>query len=165
MQRLIGWLLGSVLLLYLAFTVYQQRAEIAALPWRLSWHPFACVACLMLAQTLVGVGTSLHLHALGARGRLQQVLRVHFLGQVAKYLPLGGVLNVTTQTVGLAKEAPGGARSGMLAVLLNLATTAAFGVSWFGLQESLRGAPLLGPIPAALLVGAAPILLVLLAGG
>ena len=47
MQRLIGWLLGSVLLLYLAFTVYQQRAEIAALPWRLSWHPFACVVCLM----------------------------------------------------------------------------------------------------------------------
>ncbi len=164
-RRPVGFALGLALLAILVWHVWRQRAEIAALPWRLSWHPFAAVACIMLAQLLVGTGTAVHVRVLGGTAPWRQVVLIHLVAQAAKYLPLGGVLNITAQTTGLVSQAGASTSGSLLAVLLGLASICAAGLTAFGLADLLTGGATFGLAVALVAVAALPVMLLILAAG
>lgn len=132
-----GWVIAGVCAVLIGHEALQQREAIRGLRWQFGWRSAAAIGCIMLAQVAVGTVIHTYLRALRCSARWPRVLAVYLISQASKYLPIGGVLNIATQTVGLSRLPGVGALQGFFAILLGLATICASGITWFGMTALL----------------------------
>lgn len=131
--RVAGLALAIACIVLFAREAALRWNDIRAIEWRWGWQTTAAVACIVLGHIAAARLTHDCLRMFGGAPHWPHVLRVHLLSQAAKYLPVGGVLNVAAQTAGLARLSGVGPRRGALGVVCMTAIVCAGGVSWFGL--------------------------------
>jgi len=127
-------------LAYVLRQALAQADQIRASDYQPGWLTLLAVPCVMLGQLAVGSITFLLLRLLGARAGWVAVVRIHLMAQVAKYLPIGGVLNVAAQANGLARLPEVGTARAVGVLPLSLGTILASAVTWFGVTALLGAA-------------------------
>ena len=65
---------------------------------------------------------------MNGQAALARVLRVYFVSQAAKYLPGGGLLNLTAQTIGLSQKEQSSPSQGVIVTMLTMAALCAGGL-------------------------------------
>lgn len=161
LRPLVGWTIAVVFLGYLGWRLVEQHRQLGGLPLRVGAASGAALLCMMLAQACVGATTHAALRALHGSARASAIIQIYLLSQAAKYLPLGGVLNLAAQTTGVARRAGLSAPHSAAAVALSSATVCAAGATAYGLSMlAAPAAPLswlaIGALPSVLLVAAWP---------
>lgn len=125
-----GWLLAIAGLAFLLNNLLQHVDQLQASGYRPGWRAALAIPCVMAAHLAMGNITFVMLRMLSCRPPWSDVLRIHLVSQVAKYLPMGGVLNVAAQGVGYGGLAHIGMTRSVLAISMMLGVHCSSAAMW-----------------------------------
>jgi hypothetical protein len=134
-RKVVGGALALAGTAFLVSRVLAEWDEIRSVSWQFGWLTFLAVACVMIGQALIGQIVFTCLRYTRARAHPGRVIGIYLVSQAAKYLPVGGLVNISTQTVLLSRLDGVGLGAGMFAVGTGLVIVICAGISTFGLAS------------------------------
>jgi hypothetical protein len=143
-RRLAGWLIAVGGMAYMAVHMRGAADALDKVTLQPGWMTLA-VLCIAAGQALNGIITHRLLRSLAGGVDWPDVLRVHLMSQIAKYLPAGGVLNVTAQTVALSRLPGVGVTVAVWSVALMVVLVCAGAACFQGLSQLISGAGISWP--------------------
>jgi hypothetical protein len=131
----VAWVLASGGTAFLIWKVQAQWSDIRSVSWHFGWRTALAVPSVMAGQWLIGLIVSTCLRYTRSSAHPGRVIGIYLMSQAAKYLPVGGFLNFSTQTVLLSRLDGVGFKGGMFAVGAGLVMVISSGISTFGLAS------------------------------
>lgn len=124
----IGWTLGLLGISYLLWQAFLHASAITTSGYRPDWLLLPEIVLIMAGQSIVATTIYGCLRFMNGQAALAQVLRVYFVSQAAKYLPGGGLLNLTAQTIGLSQKGQSSPSQSVIVTILTMAALCAGGL-------------------------------------
>ena len=157
--RLAAYAVVAICLAVMAVQIARHAGQIREVDWQFGWQTGVATFCIMFGQVAIGWISLCWLGCLGVKPYWKDVLRIHLVSQPLKYLPIGGIFNVTGQTAALGRLPGVGLPRSATAVALMQAIVFAGGVAWYGLTLCLQnngnstfGLLMIGVLPASLIL-------------
>ena len=134
-RHIVGWTLAVCGTAYLVWKLHAQWDDLRTVDWHVGWLTILAVPAVMAGQWLVGLTVATCLAYTRARPSTGRVVGIYLISQAAKYLPAGGVLNISTQTVLLSRLDGVTVKASVFGVGAALAIVISSAVSAFGLAS------------------------------